>query len=349
MIRHVFADVIRINAAITGGNFAVDVPRGSPHTDTGQLYAALRVFRNNVADKATLEANAKSEEADRTSRQQRVENLIEDFRRRVQELLQKVGDNMSQMQETAKLLARSAEDTSARAGNAAGAVAQASMNVQTVASASEELAASISVISRQVNETTNVVTKATEGARSTNDSVATLADTAQKIGEIITLIRAIADQTNLLALNATIEAARAGEMGRGFAVVATEVKSLATQTARATEDITGQIAAIQSSTRQAADAIKLLAATMEEANAYTAVIADSVQKQGSATGEISRNAQQAASETQKVTTNMAGVTAAVGDTMQSAAMVERASADVVDCASELRRAVTLFLEQVAAA
>jgi methyl-accepting chemotaxis protein len=194
-----------------------------------------------------------------------------------------------------------------------------------------------------------VVNRATANARATNELVQGLSRSAEKVGEVVDLIRAIAAQTNLLALNATIEAARAGESGRGFAVVATEVKTLARHTAKATEEIASQIAEIQHSTGSSVEAIKRHAESTEEVNDYTSAIATSVERQGEATTEISKNVQWAASETQKVAGNMVAVTSAVGETMNSALKVEESSASVVDHASGLRRAIDRFLEQVAAA
>lgn len=348
-IRRAFADVIRINTAIANGKLDVAIPAADDVTEIGRLYGALRMFRENAAERARLEAAAESEQTARAGRQQRVEAQIEEFRAQVQQLLGAVASNTDQMQATAKLLARTAEESSGRASGAVSASTEASNYVQTVAAAAEELAKSISEINRQVNDATGIVLRATEGARSTNALVEGLSRSAQKIGEVVDLIRAIAGQTNLLALNATIEAARAGEMGKGFAVVAAEVKSLASQTARATEEIAAQIAEIQQSTGSSVDAIKDLAALMEEVNAYTAAIAASVERQGEATAEISRNVQWAASETQKVTGNIEVVTSAVGETFKSAGMVERATTNVADQAGDLRRAVDRFLEQVSAA
>jgi methyl-accepting chemotaxis protein len=347
-IKRVFADVIRINAAIAGGAFDIAIPQGAPGTEAGEMYNALRIFRDNAAERARLEASARTEEAARSARQQHIDARIGDFRRQVQELLGSVAANMDQMQATARQLAHSAGQTSGLASGAASASAQTSDNVQTVAQTTEKLARSIAEINEQVGETTNIVTKATHDARSAKELVASLSESAQRIGEIAGLIRDIAEQTNLLALNATIEAARAGETGRGFAVVASEVKTLAAQTADATEDVAGQIAAIQSATTRTADAIKALSLTMEEVNAYTSFIAASVDRQGEATSEISFNVQQAASETHKVADNVAGVTLAVSETLASAAMVERASADVVKRTADLRQAVNAFLEEVAA-
>jgi methyl-accepting chemotaxis protein len=348
-IRRVFADVIRINAAIAEGRLDVEIPDAEGRSEVGRMYAALRGFRDNAKERAHLRVKAREEEAARATRQQNTDAEIRGFRSRVQELLAAVGANMEQMQATAKSLAHSAEETSGRAGSAAAASEDASLYVQTVASAAEEVAASISVINRQVSEASDIVVRATEGARVTNQSVEGLSQSAQTIGEVVNLIRAIAAQTNLLALNATIEAARAGEMGKGFAVVAAEVKTLANQTAEATEEIAAQITAIQSSTGHSVDAIKNLARSMEEVNSYTSTIAGSVERQGQATNEISQNVLQAAAETRKAADNVAGVTSAVADTMRSATMVAQASANVVDQAAQLRKAIDLFLDKVAAA
>jgi len=348
-IKRTFAEVIRINSTIADGKSDIVIPNVNARTEAGQLYAALKVFRDNAFEKNRLEAAARTETTARAIRQKRMEVQIANFRGRVQELLADVVANMEEMQTTAQSLAQSAGETSDRATGAATASDQASSKARAVASAAEALAVSIDEINRQVRDTTRVVLDATEGARVTNKSVAGLATSAQTIGEIVDLIRDVAEQTNLLALNATIEAARAGDMGKGFAVVATEVKSLAHQTANATGEIAAQIAAIQASTTSSADAIKTLAGKMEQVNSYASSIAKAVERQGIATAAISDNVQQAASETQKVAANMTGVTSAVRATSDSAMMVERASSNVVAQTARLRSTINEFLDDVASA
>jgi methyl-accepting chemotaxis protein len=220
--------------------------------------------------------------------------------------------------------------------------------VQTAASAADELSGSISEISRQLMQTTEVVTTAVGEAQTTNDEIATLAQSAQKIGDVVKLIRDIAGQTNLLALNATIEAARAGEAGKGFAVVASEVKSLAVQTAKATEEITGQITAVQTSASGAVEAIKGIAARMQEISNYTSAVAASVEQQNAATGAIAQNVAGAAKGANAIVAALTEVTDAATDTRNSASTVLDASKSVETAVANLRAEVREFLARVAA-
>jgi methyl-accepting chemotaxis protein len=218
-----------------------------------------------------------------------------------------------------------------------------------VASAAEELSASVAEIGRQVESSTQMSGKAVEEAADTDQTVQSLASSAQKIGEVLKLISDIAAQTNLLALNATIEAARAGEAGKGFAVVASEVKSLATQTAKATDEISGQIGTIQSTTTDAVAAIKRIGGTIGEMNKIATTIASAVEEQGAATQEIARNVQEASKGTTEVSSNIAGVSQAAGQTGAAATQVLGAAGDLSTQAETLRNEVDRFLVSIRAA
>ncbi|MBO0345621.1 chemotaxis protein [Roseibium sp. CAU 1637] len=273
---------------------------------------------------------------------------IQEFRDEIESKLASVTTQVRQMRDASQNLGGVAEDTSGRASQASRAAETASQNVQTVASAAEELSASINEITRQVDETTRIVAQATDSVQTSNRKVAGLSESANRIGEVVTLIQAIAEQTNLLALNATIEAARAGEAGRGFAVVASEVKELATQTSKATEEIGAQIAAIQGETKDAVEAISAIATTMDQVNNYTATIAAAVDEQGSATNEISRNVAEAANGTGIVASSVGGLTEAAETTTSSAASVADVAAELEREAEQMRQAVDDFLKDVAA-
>ena len=334
---------------IANQNFAVDLSEQSREDEIGELSRSVEVLRNNALERHRLEEQSHQEQQERLRRQSSIEAMIEDFRNKSTELLNNVSSNMESMKNTAQLLSEIAEQTESKASTSATASEDASHNVQTVASAAEELSSSIEEIKRQVEETTQVVFKATEATRHTTNTVSGLSHSAQKIGDVISLIQAIAEQTNLLALNATIEAARAGEHGRGFAVVAAEVKELANQTSKATEEISSQIQDIQGSTDEAVHAIQDIADTMERVNEYTRSISHAIEEQGAATYEISRNVAQAANGTQAVAGNMSDLSASVAETSQSVDQVEQNSLDVSKQTDQLRNQVDSFLRNVASA
>jgi methyl-accepting chemotaxis protein len=272
---------------------------------------------------------------------------IAGFRPIAGRLLDSVGASASAMRSTANALFGFSEQTTTRAESAVRAFNEASTNVDGAAVAADELSHSIAEISRQLTQTGSIVAQATDEARQTDTEIAALASGAQKIGDVVKLIRDIAGQTNLLALNATIEAARAGEAGKGFAVVASEVKSLAVQTGKATEDIASHILAVQDSTKAAVDAIRHIAARMQQINHNTVALAAAVEEQNAATGEISHNVTSAAKGTSDVVDVLDDVAHAATETRASAQVVRDASHTVETAVADLRLEVENFLDQVA--
>jgi len=298
----------------------------------------------------TEQRHAEQERAAIRSQEQRratIDSAIASFRPNIEKLLSSVSSSAAAMRSTARGLFGSSEHTSQRAESAVQAFNEASANVETAAVAADELSRSIGEISRQLTQTSSVVGLATNEARATDGEIAGLAEGAQKIGDVVKLIRNIAGQTNLLALNATIEAARAGEAGKGFAVVASEVKSLAVQTAKATEDIANHILAVQDSTSGAVEAIRQIAERMQEINGNTTAVAASVEQQNLATGEISRSVQSAAEGTNQVVTVLGEVAGAATQTRSSAEVVRDASEAVERAVADLRVEVGDFLGKVA--
>ena len=297
------------------------------------------------------ERRRRDQEHDRMAAQEQrrttVDAAIALFRQRAEAMLQTVGETALAMRSTATTLFAASNKTSQRAEGAVHTSNEASTNVEIAASAANELSASIDEISRQLGQTNNLVGIAVTEASATNDQIGSLANAAQKIGDVVKLIQDVAGQTNLLALNATIEAARAGEAGRGFAVVASEVKSLAVQTAKATEEIAGQIAGVQASTGAAVEAIRRISDRMREINNHTAAVAASVQQQNAATGEISQNVASAAAGTKEIVTALGEVAGAVTEARGSAETVLAASEAVGTAAADLRSEVADFLHKVA--
>jgi methyl-accepting chemotaxis protein len=331
------------------GDLDIQIEGADRADEVGGLARSLQVFKENAITARRLEDEQRQQQIQKEKRQQAIEGYIAAFDEQVCEALDTLSAASTEMHATAGSMAATAEETSMQANAVTAASEQASANVQTVAAATEELHGSTNEISRQVTQSAEFASTAVVEADRTNTTIQGLAETAQKIGEVVSLIQNIASQTNLLALNATIEAARAGEAGRGFAVVASEVKALANQTAKATEDISKQIAAIQNETGLAVDAIKAIGGTIRQMNEIASAIAAAVEEQGAATRDISQNIQLVAQGTNEVAANIAGVNEAAVETGTAASQVLTAADDLSRQSDKLRTNVNGFLDKIRAA
>jgi methyl-accepting chemotaxis protein len=331
------------------GDSRILVPFRDATDEMGAMARAVDIFRQNAVARAELEASQAAEQATRLRRAERVDELVDAFQRKIAASLDIVTAATSELDATARAMTRVADDTNGQAVTSSTAAEQTSANVQTVAAAAEEMVSSLQEIERQVVRSNEVAGHAAHEAEATNAAMASLRAAAEQIGEAVSMISGIANQTNLLALNATIEAARAGEAGRGFAVVASEVKELAAQTARATEAIGGQIAAIQAASGQAAEAMAQIARTIMTVNEISGAIAATVVQQTAATGEISRNAGEAARGTEDVSANVARVLSAARETGSAAAQVQSAASELATQSLTVKREVDSFLSDIQAA
>ena len=343
------AALTQIMKRLASGETDLAVPGADRGDELGEMSRAVLVFKESM-ERAAAAEDAKRREAEaKEQRQGALDALVRHFGSDVDAVVNAVAETAVGMKTTAEALAATAVETSRRTITVESATEQASANVQTVASAAEELHASITEIGRQVGHSAEIAGKAVAEANQTDRNVAALAAAAQKIGEVIQLIQDIASQTNLLALNATIEAARAGEAGKGFAVVASEVKSLANQTAKATEDISAQIAAIQSATQAVVAAIRGISTTITEMSGIATTIASAIEEQGAATREIAGNVQQAAKGTAEVSANIGTLTRSADANGKASQEMLATATTLAEQASVLRGRVENFVDAVRAA
>ena len=349
--RHIIGRITRTTETMTGlaqGDLDVDVVGMDRVDELGAMARTLDVFKQNAIERRRLEAEqATHQEVEERAR--KIDELIGLFDAQITRVVETVGTASTDLQSTAEQMAMTAETTNEQTAAVSTAAERTTNNIQSVAAASEEMTNSIGEINRQVNQSTEIASRAVEEAERTNETIRGLRDAGEKIGDVIRLISEIAEQTNLLALNATIEAARAGDAGKGFAVVASEVKTLATQTAKATEDIGAQISSMQSVTGGAVDAIEGIGETIKEISEIAGSIASAVEQQGDATQEIARNVQQAAAGTEEVSSTMTEMSAAVEETGNASRSVVEAVGSLTKEADALRTGVDRFLGDIKAA
>ncbi|MCJ2091962.1 methyl-accepting chemotaxis protein [Methylobacterium sp. J-072] len=336
--------------ALAAGDASVVVPARERQDEIGAMAAAVQVFKDNLLRTRQIETEA--DEARRTAEAQRravTRQMAEAFEAAVSGIITQVSSAATELQATASQMTASAQETASQSGTVAAAAEQSASNVNTVASAAEQLGSSVDEIGRQVQDSTILAQRAVGESDQTAALVSELSAAAARVGDVVQLIASIAAQTNLLALNATIEAARAGEAGRGFAVVATEVKELASQTAKATEEIANQIGRIQGVTGEAVGAIGAITGRIREINTVASAIAEAVEQQGAATREIVRNVTQATAGTQEVTGNIAGVAQAAEQTGAAAEQVLASATGLSRQSEQLAAEVDRFLATVRAA
>jgi len=349
-IRRLLGELTQVMQKIANGQLAVEVTNRDRADEVGLMAQTVEVFKQNAIAIQNMERE-RSEQKDRTAveKQTTLNQLADSFEAEILRVINTVSTAASQLQQNANLMNSTANETDRQSKLVQDASEQAIGNVRTVADAAEELSKSIDEIGQQVSAATTVTTSAVTQVATTTSMVEKLVAVVHRIGEIINLINAIASQTNLLALNATIEAARAGDAGRGFAVVASEVKNLASQTAKATDEIASHIGAVQSGTNDVVNAIQTISSTIDEINHISATIAAAVTQQNATTAEIARNAEQATGGSRDVSVNIRSVSRAAADTGRVATEMVQAAVNLTQQAANLRLGADAFIARVRAA
>ena len=338
----------RVMGRLADNDLTTEVPGCKRRDEIGGMARAVEVFKRNGIERRALQEREMAEIAQREERSRRRDAATAAFNSDVAGIMETVSSAATELDATSNSLSSTAEQAARQASIVAAGAEEANANVQTVAAATEELSASISEISQQMTEARTVAGHANDESRRANERIQGLVESAQRIGEVVRLIQDIASQTNLLALNATIEAARAGDAGKGFAVVAGEVKTLASQTAKATEEITGQVQAVQHATQEAVQAIAGIGETIGRIHEISAAIAAAVEQQGAATNEIARNVAQASAGTSEVTSNIAAVNEVARETGESANHVLKAVGDLNTQSTRLQATIDSFIREMSA-
>ena len=348
-IRRGIGSILKPMGQLTDGELSVEIPHQGEATEIGRIASALQIFKEALVAKKASDEAARAEDAIKAARAQRVSTATGNFEAMIGELVDSLSSASTELEASATTMTKTSDGTMSLSDSAASASRAVTDNIQAVAAATEEITSSVNEIGRQVHESNRIASTAVSQAQKTDESIARLSLAAGRINDVVKLIREVAEQTNLLALNATIEAARAGEAGRGFAVVASEVKALATQTAKATAEIDAQVADMQTATAESVAAIKEIGSTITLISEVSSAIAAAVEQQGAATQEIARNVQQSAQLSTQVAAEVTEVKRGSSETSAASGEVLTAARSLAHESDHLKNQVETFLDTVRAA